>query len=189
MCEVALRSTPNHVLPPFQHKSYVRWNFSQTSPNEQECCQKQCICCCWGTTKSNNKIHLFDNRYSDLTASTHINAVLCTSVPSAQNGGLPVKLVPKVFNFTMDTPSLPESAQWELCNARNLVLKMQKNDLKPTDSLKHILYFETDGVHSIITYYGCLNYCYCMLNHTDSRLHTLMDEPGILIYVPAEDVP
>jgi hypothetical protein len=30
---------------------------------------------------------------------THINAVLCTSVPSAQNGGLPVKLAPKVFDL------------------------------------------------------------------------------------------
>ena len=54
--------------------------------------------------------HLFNNRYLDLTASTHINAVLCTSVPSAQNGGLPVELAPKVFDFTMDTPSSPESA-------------------------------------------------------------------------------
>ena len=45
-----------------------------------------------------------------LTASTHINAVLCASVSSAQIGGLPMKLVPKVFDFTMDTPSSPESA-------------------------------------------------------------------------------
>jgi hypothetical protein len=34
---------------------------------------------------------------------------LCSSVPSAQNGGLLVKLAPKVFDFTMDTPSSPES--------------------------------------------------------------------------------
>jgi hypothetical protein len=31
-------------------------------------------------------------------------------VPSVQNGGLPVKLAPKVFDFTMDNPSSPESA-------------------------------------------------------------------------------
>ena len=36
-------------------------------------------------------------------ASKHINAVLWASVPSAQNDGLLVKLVPKVFDFTMDT--------------------------------------------------------------------------------------
>ena len=35
--------------------------------------------------------------------------VLCASVPSAQNGKHPVKLVSKVFNFTMDTPNWPES--------------------------------------------------------------------------------
>jgi len=29
---------------------------------------------------------------------------------TTQNGGLPVKLVPKDFDFTMDTPNSPESA-------------------------------------------------------------------------------
>jgi hypothetical protein len=43
--------------------------------------------------------------------SMHINVVLCASVPSAQNGGLPNKLVPKVVNFIMDTPSLQENAK------------------------------------------------------------------------------
>ena len=43
-------------------------------------------------------------------ASTHINAVLHVSVPSTHNGGLPAKLAPKVFDFTMDTPSSPENA-------------------------------------------------------------------------------
>jgi hypothetical protein len=43
-------------------------------------------------------------------ASTHIIAVLCASVPSAQNGGFPMKLAPKGFDFTMDTPSSLESA-------------------------------------------------------------------------------
>jgi hypothetical protein len=33
-----------------------------------------------------------------------------SSVPSAQNGGLPMKLESKVFDFTMDTPSSLESA-------------------------------------------------------------------------------
>jgi hypothetical protein len=47
----------------------------------------------------------FKNWCLDSTASTHINVVLFSPVPSAQNGGLPVKLTPKVFNFTMDTPS------------------------------------------------------------------------------------
>jgi hypothetical protein len=62
------------------------------------------------SVKSNNILHLFDNRYLDSTASTHINTVLCALVPSAQNGGLQVKLEPKVFNFTMDTPSSLERA-------------------------------------------------------------------------------
>ena len=63
-----------------------------------------------GTTKLNNSLHLFNNGYLDSTALTHINEVLCASVPSVQNGGLPVILASKVFNFTMDTSSLPESA-------------------------------------------------------------------------------
>ena len=41
---------------------------------------------------------------------THINAVLCASVPSVQIGRLPVKLAPKVFDLTMNTPSSLESA-------------------------------------------------------------------------------
>jgi hypothetical protein len=41
---------------------------------------------------------------------THINAVLCTSVLSAQNGKLLVILTPKLFDFIMDTPSSLESA-------------------------------------------------------------------------------
>ena len=45
----------------------------------------------------------------DSMASTHINVVLCTLVSSAQNGGLPMKWAPEVFNFTIGTPSLPES--------------------------------------------------------------------------------
>jgi hypothetical protein len=35
------------------------------------------------------------------------------------------------------------------CNARNFVLKVQKNDLKPTNSLKRNFYFETAGVFHI----------------------------------------
>ena len=66
-----------YILPPFQYKSYVWWNFSQTLPNELECCQRQCKCCCWWITKSNNNLHMFNNWYLDLMASTHINAVLC----------------------------------------------------------------------------------------------------------------
>ena len=42
------------ILPPFQNKRYVWWNFSQTSPNELECCKKQCKCCCWWNIMSNN---------------------------------------------------------------------------------------------------------------------------------------
>ena len=60
--------------------------------------------------KSNNNLQLFNNRYLESTTSTHINAVLCASVPSAQNGGPPVKLAPNVFDFTMDNTSSPESA-------------------------------------------------------------------------------
>ena len=89
-----------HLLPPFQNKiylctyivlrnkSYVWWSFSQISPNELVWCQKQCKCCCWWTTKSNNSLHLFNNWYLDSTASTHINPILCASVPSAQNGAI-----------------------------------------------------------------------------------------------------
>ena len=80
------------ALPPFQNKSYVWWNFSQTLPNQLECCQKQCKCCCWWTTKSNNSVHLFNNWYLDLMASTHINTVLGAPMLSTQNGGLLVKL-------------------------------------------------------------------------------------------------
>ena len=97
------------ILPPFQNKRYVWWNFSQTSPNELECCKKQCKCCCWWNIMSNNILRLFNDWYLDSTASTYINAILCASVPSAQNGGLPVKLAPNVFDFTMDIPSSPES--------------------------------------------------------------------------------
>ena len=107
------------LIPPFQNKSYiwtkialrnksyVWWHFSQTSPNKLECFQKQCKCCFLWTTKSNNSLHLFNNWYLDSTTSTHINTVLCALVPSAQNDGLPMKLAPKVFNFTMNTPSSP----------------------------------------------------------------------------------
>jgi hypothetical protein len=38
-----------------------------------------------------------------------INAHQRGSVPSAQNDGLPVTLAPKVFDFTMNTPSSLES--------------------------------------------------------------------------------
>ena len=41
--------------------------------------------------------------------SMHINAILCVSVPSAQIDRLPMKLLPKVIYFTMDTPSSLES--------------------------------------------------------------------------------
>jgi hypothetical protein len=44
-----------------------------------------------------------NNGYLDSMTSMHIHTVLCTSVPSAQNGRLPMKLAPKVFNLTMDT--------------------------------------------------------------------------------------
>ena len=46
----------------------------------------------------------------DSAASTHINEVLCALVPSTQIDGLPVKLALKDFDFTMNTPSSPESA-------------------------------------------------------------------------------
>ena len=66
----------------------------------------------WNVAKNNGSVvadelpsqitvlHLFNNWYLDLTATTHINAVLCALVPSAQNGKLPMMLAPKVFNFT-----------------------------------------------------------------------------------------
>jgi hypothetical protein len=36
-------------------------------------------------------------------ALTHINVVLCASVSPAQDGRLPVKSAPKVFDYTVDT--------------------------------------------------------------------------------------
>ena len=78
----------------------INWNVAKINVNVV----------CWWTTKSNNNPHLFNNWYLDSTAPTHINAVFCASVPPAQNGGLPDKLTPKVVNFTMDTPSLPQNA-------------------------------------------------------------------------------
>jgi hypothetical protein len=140
-CSTCRLRSLTYLLPPFQNKSYVWtwialrnksyvwWNFSQTLPNELYCFQKQYKCCCWWTTKSNNTLHLFNNRYLDSTVSMHINAVLCSSVSSAQNGGLAVQLAPKVFDFTIDTPSSPESTSWELCNAHHSVLKVRKTIL------------------------------------------------------------
>jgi hypothetical protein len=111
MCEVAVIRGPKLYSLHLRNKRYIWWNFSQTSPNELECCRKQRKCWCWWTTKSNNSLHLFNNWYLDSTASTHINAVLCASVPSVQNGGLPVNWHQLFFlYFTMDTPSSPESA-------------------------------------------------------------------------------
>ena len=56
------------------------------------------------TIKSHNSLHLFNDWCMDSTVSTHINAVLCISVPSAHNDRLPMKLASKVFDFIMDTP-------------------------------------------------------------------------------------
>ena len=93
-----IKVTFGHKL---RYKIKVRfwWNFSQTLPNEVECCQKQCKCCCWWTTKSTNNLHLFNNWYLDLMVSTHINMDLCALVPSAQNDMFLMKLAPKVFNL------------------------------------------------------------------------------------------
>jgi hypothetical protein len=40
-------------------------------------------------------------------------SVLYASVPSAPNGGLTVKLTPKVFDFTMDIPSCRKALKVE----------------------------------------------------------------------------
>jgi hypothetical protein len=59
-------------------------------------------------------------------------------VPFAQIGGLPMKLMPKVFDFTMDTPRL---AGKHLVRAMHTgFAKSAKNDLKPTDFLEHNFY-------------------------------------------------
>ena len=60
--------------------------------------------------KLDNNLYLFNNWYLDSTVSMHINAIICVVVPSAQIGGFPMKLAPNVFDFTVDTPSSPESA-------------------------------------------------------------------------------
>jgi hypothetical protein len=61
--------------------------------------------------------------------STHINAVLCLSVPSAQNGGLQVDLAPKVFNFTMDTPGFTKKRLVKAMQRTQFHAKSVKNDL------------------------------------------------------------
>ena len=58
-------------------------------------------------------------------------AALCALVPSAQIGGLPVNLVPKVFDFTMDTPSSPETALVRAMQCTQFVLKMREMTLSP----------------------------------------------------------
>jgi hypothetical protein len=57
-----------------------------------------------------NNLHLFGDCYLYLTALTHINAVLCALVPSAQISGLSSEIGVNFFHFTMDTPNPPESA-------------------------------------------------------------------------------
>jgi hypothetical protein len=77
-------------------------------------------------------------------ASTHINAVLCASVPSAQNGRLPMKLAPKV-STSLWTPLACRKALSESYTHRTQFhAKSVKNDLKHTDFLKHNFYFKTD---------------------------------------------
>jgi hypothetical protein len=114
-----------------QNKSYDWWNISQTSSNEPECCKKNCKCCCWWTTKSNNILHLFNDWHLDSTASAHINAILCALVSSPQNGGLHVKLAPKVLNFIMDTHSSPEKCLVRAMQRIQFLAKSAKMTLNP----------------------------------------------------------
>jgi hypothetical protein len=67
-------------------------------------------------------------------------------VPSAQTGGILVKLAPKVFNFIMDIPSLPKKRLVRAMQRTQFRAKSAKNDLKPTDFLERNFYFETKGV-------------------------------------------
>ena len=76
----------------------------------------------------------------------HINAVLCVSVPSAQIGGLPMKLAPKVIYFTTDYPELAGKRLVRALQRTQFRAKSAKNDLKPTDFLRLNFYFETEGV-------------------------------------------
>ena len=63
----------------------------------------------------------------------------------AQNGGLPVKLAPKVFDFTMDTLARREALS-ESLQRTQLRAKSAKYDLKPKDFCKPKFYHETEGV-------------------------------------------
>ena len=57
----------------------MNWNVAQNNV-------KWCCCCCWWwITKSNKSLHLFNTWYLDSMVLTHIDIVLCASVPSAQN--------------------------------------------------------------------------------------------------------
>ena len=60
--------------------------------------------------------------------------ILCALLPSARNGYvLPVKLTPKVFNFTTDTPWLARKRLVRAMQRTQFRAKNAKNNLKPMD--------------------------------------------------------
>ena len=70
--------------------------------------------------------------YLDSTVSMHINAVYGASVPSAQIGGLPVKLASEV-SILLWTPWLVGKRLVRAIQCTQFRVKSAKNDLKPTD--------------------------------------------------------
>ena len=75
-------------------------------------------------------------------ASTHINTVLCALVPTAQNGRLLVKLAPKSFQLYYGHAQLARKHLVRAMQCMQFLAKSAKDDLKPTDILKHNFYLK-----------------------------------------------
>ena len=128
-----------------QSKSYVWWNFSQTSLNELECCQKQCKCCCWWTTKSNSSLHLFNNWYLDSTVDAHRRGFMSFGV-IRPNWRASSWIGVKKFRLYYGHRCLAGKRLVRAMQRMQFRAKSVKNDLKPMDFLKCNFYFETEGV-------------------------------------------
>jgi hypothetical protein len=95
---------------------------------------------------SNNNLHLFGICYLDLTTSTHINAILCASVPFAQIGGLSSEIGAIIFWLYYGHPQLAGKHLVRAMQRTQFRAKSAKCALKPTNFLKRNFYFETEGV-------------------------------------------
>ena len=123
--------------------------FPQTSSNELECCQKQCKCCCWWTTKPNNISHLFNNWYLDSTALTHIFVILCALAGAIRPKWRAFSEIgARSFRLYYGHPQLAGKRLVRAKQRTQFRAKSAKNDLKPTDLVNRNFYFETEGVAS-----------------------------------------